>query len=148
PLITHSLALSESQTPRVSKAELTDFIIGELYAAADALPERYGANDLGRATKGAALTLLSRVALFNERWDIAIDASKQVIDRGTYSLFPDYLKLFHYENQDADEVIFNQRFIRGVQVHTLPKRIGSRNGFGTSEITPQLSLVDSYECVD
>lgn len=148
PLITTSLTLSESQTPRASKAELTDFIINELYAAAEVLPVSYSADDVGRATKGAALTLLSRAALFNGRWDIAIDASKQVIDMGAYSLFPDYLRLFYYENQDADEVIFSQRFIRGVQVHTLPRRIGSRNALGTSEITPQLSLMDAYECTD
>ncbi|HLU90697.1 MAG TPA: RagB/SusD family nutrient uptake outer membrane protein [Cyclobacteriaceae bacterium] len=148
PLITTSLSLSESQTPRATKEAVTDFIIAELNEAAQVLPESYGASEVGRATKGAALTLLSRVALFNERWTVAAEASKQVMDLGVYRLFPDYLNLFYYENQDAEEVIFSQRFMRGLQVHTLPRRIGSRNGGGTSEIIPQLALMDSYECID
>ena len=148
PLITKSIPLSESQTPRASKAEITDFIINELYAAAEKLPLSYGADDIGRATKGAALTLLSRVALYNQQWDVAIDASKQVMESNVYHLFPDYLKLFYYENDNASEIILSQRFIRGEQVHTLPRRIGSRNAGGTSEIIPQQALVDAYDCID
>ncbi len=148
PFTTTSVPLSESQIPRSSKDEITDFIITELNAAAEALPVSYGADNAGRATKGAAYTLLSRVALFNGKWEIAANAAKKVMDLGVYKLFPNYLELFYYDNQDVDEVILSQRFIRGVQVHTLPRRIGSRNGLGTSEITPQLSLMDSYECID
>lgn len=148
PLITVSIPLSESQTPRATKGEVTDFIISELQDAAGSLPEQYVGNDVGRVTKGAALTLLSRVALFNEKWDIAANAAKQVIDLNVYHLFPNYLELFYYENEDCDEVILSQRFIKGVKVHTLPRRIGSRNSTGTAEVTPQLALVDSYECID
>ncbi len=148
PFLTTNIPLSESQIPRAEKGEITDFIIRELNEAAEALPTGYGAADIGRATKGAAYTLLSRVALFNQKWDIAAQAAKKVIDLGVYKLFPDYLELFYYNNQNAEEIILSQRFMRGVTVHTLPRRLGSRNALGTSEITPQLSLVDSYECID
>ncbi len=148
PLITTSLSLAESQTPRNSKEEVTAFIINELQDAAVSLPLSYGADDLGRATKGAALGLLSRVALYDKQWNIAAAAARQVIESGTYSLFPNYQELFYYSNQDANEIILSQRFNRGSQVHTLPRRIGSRNSGGTAEIIPQLALVDSYSCID
>lgn len=148
PFVTRDLALSESRIPRASKEEITNFIVTELREAAEQLPETYSAADLGRATKGAAYTLLSRVALFNQNWSVAAEAAEKVIAMKKYKLFPNYQQLFYYQNQDAEEVILSQRFIRGVAVHTLPRRIGSRNALGTSEITPQLALVDSYECLD
>jgi len=148
PLITTSLPLAESQTPRATKEELVNFMIQELQEAAEDLPLSYSGIDKGRVTKGTALGLLSRVALQNKRWDIAANAAKQVIDSKVYKLVPNYLELFYYSHQDSEEVMLSQRFHRGSQVHTLPRRIGSRNGGGTSEFIVQLALVDSYLCVD
>jgi len=148
PLVLKNVPLSESQVPRSSKDEITEYIITELTEAAEKLPEKYATGDIGRVTKGAAYSLLSRVALFNEKWSVAAQAAQKVIDLKVYSLFPNYLELFYYDNQDCQEVIFSQRFIKGVAVHTLPRRIGSRNALGTSEIAPQLTLVDAYECID
>lgn len=46
--------------------EVYNFIISDLLSASQALPDKYGASDLGRATKGAALGLLSKVYLYKK----------------------------------------------------------------------------------
>ncbi len=56
--------------------------------AAASLPEKseYAAEDLGRATKGAALSMLAKTYLYQEKWQQAYEAAKQVIESGEYWL--------------------------------------------------------------
>ncbi|WP_449399478.1 RagB/SusD family nutrient uptake outer membrane protein [Chryseobacterium wanjuense] len=79
--------------PRNSVDEVYDFIISDLTAASAVLPQTYGASDRGRATKGAALGMLSKVYLYKKDWQKAYDISNQVIAMG-YSLNPDFNHLF------------------------------------------------------
>src|SRR5690606_14130836 len=95
PLVTTPLALSESNLPRTPKPQVYDFILSELDAAAAVLPEKYTASaDIGRATKGAALALKSRVALYAGKFDVAIAAAEAVMNSGVYDLDDDYEGLF------------------------------------------------------
>src|SRR5690606_38192441 len=73
--------------PRNSMAEVVTQILQDLTDASTVLPETYGGNDLGRVTKGAALALMARVALYNEHWELAAQKAGEVIASGTYSLF-------------------------------------------------------------
>lgn len=50
--------------PRNTLEETVNFIVKEAETAADALPLKYSGGDVGRATRGAALALKSRVLLF------------------------------------------------------------------------------------
>lgn len=91
---------SEYAATRSDMDTVADFIVSECDAAAALLPLQYSDNsDFGRATKGAALALKSRVLLFKasplycpnfqttqERWQAAANAAKAVIDLGIYSL--------------------------------------------------------------
>ncbi|WP_166670717.1 RagB/SusD family nutrient uptake outer membrane protein [Olivibacter sp. XZL3] len=89
PLITETLELEESNVPRTPRAEVFQFIVDELSAAATILPETYAGgrpNEKGRATKGAALALLARANLYEGRWQAAADAAQEVMGLG-YSLF-------------------------------------------------------------
>jgi starch-binding outer membrane protein, SusD/RagB family len=98
--------------PRTDRNEIVDFIIDDLNSiiSTNALPVSYSGSNVGRATHGAAESLLARVALRNERWQIARDAAQSVIDSGTYELYPDYEALFHYEGQNSSEVIFDRQY--------------------------------------
>lgn len=115
PIISRVYGLVDEFTlPRGTLEETVDFIIADLDQAVDLLPESYSGNDIGRATRGAALALKSRVLvraasdLYNttvfpdyshpelisfvggsrtERWQAAKDASKAVMDLGLYSLY-------------------------------------------------------------
>jgi len=77
--------------PRATTKECIDFICEDLKTAAEMLPAKWGSNDFGRITKGAALALVGRARLlyasplFNRsddqaRWQAAYDANKAAID--------------------------------------------------------------------
>lgn len=85
--------VSEAQgliVPRSTTRECIDFICEDLETAAGMLPARWGGDDFGRITKGAALALAGRARLlyasplFNRandvtRWREAYDANKAAI---------------------------------------------------------------------
>jgi hypothetical protein len=77
--------------PRSTTKESIDFICNDLETAANLLPSRWGGNDFGRITKGAALALAGRARLlyasplFNraddvDRWQLAYKANKDAIE--------------------------------------------------------------------
>jgi len=148
PFVTTTLAVEDSELPRTSKAEIIDFLLSDLDEAAERLPVGWAAGDRGRATKGAAWALKSRIALIGERYDVAAAAAKMVIDAGTYQLYPDYNGLFAYEGEGSSEVIFEIMYQYGLYDHRMPISTFSRNAQGNSTKVPTQSLVDSYECVD
>ncbi len=105
PIIDKVLDLNDSELlfgPRNSREDVVTYILNDLDAAIPALPAEsaIAANDKGRVSKGAALSLKARVALFEGTWrkfrnidgynallDQAIDASGQVISSGEYEIF-------------------------------------------------------------
>ncbi len=130
PLITEPLVIQD-QVSRTNKTEVVDFIISELDAISGTLPVSYSGNDIGRATRGAALALKARVALYNERYAVARDAAKAVIDLGVYELYPDYEKLFWYEGQGSKEVIFDRQYAVGYGYTNYVGRSASSLGGGS-----------------
>jgi hypothetical protein len=96
---------SEFNIPRTPKDQVYAAIEKDLTDAAAVLPQSYGAADVGRATKGAALALHAKVCLYLKKWDLVLSLTNQVMALG-YSLFPDYEKLFRIENENCSESIF------------------------------------------
>ena len=129
PLITEPLGIQE-QVSRTPKSEVVDFIISELDAAAAVLPVSYSGGDIGRATRGAALALKARVALYNDRFAVASDAAKAVMDLDVYDLYPDYEKLFWYEGQNSNEVIFDRQYAVGYEFTNYVSRSAASLGGG------------------
>ncbi|MCF8715624.1 RagB/SusD family nutrient uptake outer membrane protein [Joostella atrarenae] len=82
PLVLVEQTIEESLVPRNPKSEVLAQIYLDIDAAISILPEVYGSSDMGRATKGAAYALLSRVALYNEDYEKSITASEEVISLG------------------------------------------------------------------
>jgi hypothetical protein len=149
PLVTKMLSLNDAQLPRNSKEEVLTFVLTELDEAAKDLPVTYSAADIGRATKGAALAFKARAALFNQKWDVAAEAAKAVMDLNTYNLHPNFGELFTYNGQSSKEIILALQYLKTAKrTHSVPRNLLSRNGQGTSNKVPSQSLVDSYECTD
>jgi len=148
PLLTEPIPLSEAVLPRVEKDQVTDFILAELDAVIPSLPVQTDAANRGRVTKGAALALKSRVALYGERWQVAADAAKEVIDMAQYRLHDNFGELFSYAGESSPEIIMSIQFLEGVMVHSTPRHFFSRIALGHSNKIPVQSLVDSYECTD
>ncbi len=102
-----------SQPVPASVASIDSLMISDLEYAASHLPLNYesnaiySSNDFGRATKGAALTLLGKLYLREHDWQKAADYMKQVMDLNTYQLYPSYLGLFTENNKWCTENIFS-----------------------------------------
>lgn len=96
---------AEYNKPRSPKAEVYAAIEQDLTEAAAALPPAYTGADVGRATKGAALALHAKVAMYQGKWQEVLDLTNQVMGLG-YSLFPSFEGLFRVENENNSESIF------------------------------------------
>ncbi len=94
-------------------ASIDSMMITDLQNASTVLPLNYAnnaiypGNDVGRATKGAALTLLAKIYLREKNWQKVADVTKQVMDLNTYSLYPSYAGLFLEANKWCSENIFS-----------------------------------------
>lgn len=163
PLITvplNNLTQGDSiNRPRATAAETFKFITDELTAIAPSLPLKVTGNDLGRPTKGAALTLRAWLELYQAsplrnpgndatRWAKAAASAKEVMNLGVYGLFPDYEKLFYVENKNNLEVIFDRQYKAIVKGHQREGREGPAyvNGIQQSwgNLAPTQELVDDY----
>lgn len=148
---TETLATSpaEALLPRTSKAEIADHMMADLEEAAGYLPLTPAAP--GRITRGAALALRARIALYNERFEEAAASAAAVMDMESsagYSLHPDYEELFQFAGQNSPEIMFVMPFQDGFRTHRFPNLLGSRNLGGFGQMIPSQSLVDSYEAAD
>ena len=128
------------------------FIEQDLTDAVAALPNKsdYPATDLGRATKGAALSLLAKVNLYEENWQEAQDLSQQVITSAQYELEPDFIDIFKQSHENGPESIFEIQG-RGAEPQDGPGDYyitqGARGagGWGWGFNTPSENLVNSFE---
>lgn len=150
PLMSTGVELSEANVPKSSKEEIAQFILDELAEAAASLPLDYGADDIGRATKGAALAIRARAALNNGFWDEAAESAKEVMNLGIYELHPNYGELFSYAGESSTEIIFAYQYLRlqDTRTHSTTRNYLSRNAQGTSNKVPSQSLIDSYQSTD
>lgn len=115
PIITAAYDLDdEFEVPRDTYKDCVNFIVNDCDKAASLLPLEHSGGNMGRATKGAALALKSRILLYaasdlhhitvfpgysnpeligytdvdrTSLWQKAKDAAKAVMDLGIYSLF-------------------------------------------------------------
>lgn len=146
PLVTEPVELSEAEIPRSTKAEVVDFILSELEAIGQHLSYEIG--NKARVTKGSVQALRSRVALYNERWAESAQAAQILIDQGIYNLHDDFEELFKYAGENSQEIIMSVPYLKGENVHSLPRIFYSRMALGHSNKVPSQSLVDSYESID
>lgn len=138
----------EAKVARTPKAEIFQNIIEDLDYAAQNLPDSWGGAEEGRATKGAALALKSRIALLNGEYDMAAQAANEVINMEVYSLHPDYAELFTYAGERSQEVILDMPFLIGFLDTPIPREQGPRNTSCWSRFVPSQVMIDSYECID
>lgn len=149
PLVTTTLDLDDAYVSRDPKSGVVDFILEELEAAAELLPEENRPNTMS-IPQGAAWAIASRVALYNERWEEAIAAAGKVMaQEGTqYELHPDYESITHRAGKTSKEIIWAIQFNYTDVIHDTPVSFRSRMAGGYCNRMPVQSLVDSYDCID
>ena len=127
PLKLHETSgLDSLALPRSPAADVYAQIVKDLQDAIAVLPsaKTYKGTDIGRASKGAAKTLLAKVYLQRAGtgvgtaadWQASLDLSRQVQADGDYSLVPDFKSLFDFiggtVKEQNSEVIFDIQNIR------------------------------------
>lgn len=105
PLVDHTLSPSDYYQPRADISAIYSLIKSDLNKAVKDLPVKWGAMDVGRASKGAAEALMAKVYLFessyakyypndpdnrfvglSQHWDSVIYWADKVINSGVYKL--------------------------------------------------------------
>ena len=110
----------EVNLPRASREEVYAQIEADLNDAIQVLPVRYDAENVGRATKGAALTLLAKVNMYEKKWNDVLSLTQQVMGLG-YALMPDYNAIFRIPNENNIESVFE------IQAQSLPGNCDASN---------------------
>jgi hypothetical protein len=130
-------------------------IIEDITIAAERLPLKYtSANDKGRATRGAAWGLLSKVYLTTSDWANASLYASKVIDSKQYSLNADYISNFKEANKNGKESVFEVQFYKKANsensqmvIAGLPS-IPGLFAAGTETMLPTTDLLNSFETGD
>lgn len=110
-IVDRRISISEiTNTPRSPKASIYQQIEMDLEEAMDVLP--WTVEETGRLTKGAAMALLGKVLLYQEKFEAASTILGDLINnnQGGYGLFPDYTTLFYANNQNVAEDVFTIQF--------------------------------------
>ena len=97
-----------TELPRSSKELVYGQIEEDLQYAASVL--NINSTVKGKATKGAAQSLLGKVYLYQEKWAEAASVFEEVISSGQYGLFNDYSTLFLVDNEGCNETIFDVEY--------------------------------------
>lgn len=161
PLVLNSLRPSEYNLSRATAAECWAQIEKDLTEAAAVLPEKgqYGANDLGRATKGAANGYLLKALSFQKKWVEAEAVANTIINSGQYSLAADYSSIFKQSGENGSGSVFEIQYRAGTNNNwgapwlgegninnVFTRARGPFNGWGF--VIPTQSLVDEFETGD
>ncbi|MBB3697810.1 RagB/SusD family nutrient uptake outer membrane protein [Flammeovirga yaeyamensis] len=180
PIITKAQTLDDPQEElypaRNTEQEVYDFIISECDELADLLPEAAD-QELGRANKYVALSLLSRAALYagsiakygtvqlngilgisaspDDYYRASLEASNKIITEGPYALFNAYEdKAENYQmlfiDPNHSEVIFSRDFTgigKGHSYDYFNVVGGYGSGWG-NYMQPTLELIDAYDMID
>jgi tetratricopeptide (TPR) repeat protein len=98
-----------SKLSRTPRAEVYAQIEEDLKFAATTLD--WTAAQKGRITKGAALSFLGKVYLYQDKFTDAATTLDQVINEGPYELFDDVSTLFLVANEDKKETVFDIQYV-------------------------------------
>lgn len=152
PYMDRTMTIDEAEKMgRRNKDEVKELTYADFDKAIEYLPESYGVNEEIHATKGAALAMKARYALYMHDYDIAEDAAKRCIDLGLYELYPSYSELFLQSTKNVSEKVF-----------CLPRSIATdvildswfvnnslpRNAGGYGSYNPSWDLLAAYLCTD
>lgn len=88
-------------------------IVADLQAAEADLPSGYTGEDTGRATSGAAKSLLGKVYLTRNQYGLAIEKLREVVSSQVYGLLNDYADIFRITNKNHKESIFEIQYKKG-----------------------------------
>lgn len=151
-----------SSTPRTPASDVYAQIEKDLTFAADTLDWTNPVK--GRITKGAALALLGKVYLYENKFTEAAATLDIIINKGQYALFNDFNTLFRVANEGSSETVFDIQYVgveggsygcfvclegfAAVGFHGIKNYVGPVYTDGNSYNLPTKDLVDEFEAND
>jgi len=150
PYFEKTLSIEEAfALGRTDKEEILQNIYKDFDYAASILPASYKGTKY--ATKGAALALKARIALYMGDYSVARDAAKACMDLGVYSLYPDFSTLFLSKTKNTAESVFSIPRSVELNVYTaknITQQPLSRNASGNDFVQPSWDLLNAFLCND
>ncbi|MEQ9099889.1 MAG: RagB/SusD family nutrient uptake outer membrane protein [Imperialibacter sp.] len=107
-----STSLDDVALPLSEVDVIYDQIIADATEAASLLPGKAD-QELGRATSGAAKTLLGNVHVVLKNWSAAETILKEVVNSGEYALVANYGDVFLTSNKNNSESVFEVQYRQG-----------------------------------
>lgn len=149
PFFEDELSVDESfEIARTDKATILQKIYGYYDIAITNLPVSYSGKQY--ATKGAALAMKARIALYMGDHAIAAEAAQDCMDLDEYALHPSFANLFLSGTKTSNELVFSIPRSDALGVNrndNLPDFLPRTHG-GWGAKQPTWELLASYECVD
>lgn len=153
PYIDKPLELTDVENiTRTPKDEVYAKVMEDFDIAIADLPVQWDDANSGRITKGAAMAMKARAALYYNNWQTAMDEAKKVMDLGQYELYDKdntgrYKELFWEVADGCDEFILSVQFNAPTRTHYL---IGWEcfPTLGWGGLNPTQSLVDAFEDIN
>lgn len=145
-----TLTIEEAnEIKQINPEELLKKIYEDYDFAIANLKEKYSSNELKRVTKGAALAMKARIALYMGDFATAKVSAKECMDLEIYTLEKDYGNLFLSKTKQSSESIFllPRSITLGVALGDRQNYIPRNNG-GWAAKDPSWDLFFSYYCVD
>ncbi|WP_257668212.1 RagB/SusD family nutrient uptake outer membrane protein [Parapedobacter tibetensis] len=148
PFLLEPATLEEAKQPPMPKAEILDRLFQMSEEIAEHLPpDEYTTNKF-MFNKYSFKALVMRYALYYERYELAAQLAKEIMDSGKYELYHSYGDLFQYEGATV-----NKEFIQHMDIESFSgsttysfRDLGPhfRTGNGESYCVPVKALVDAY----
>jgi hypothetical protein len=138
----------ELQSPALPQTQIYAQIEKDLQAAAANLPLSWTGADAGRATKGAAMALLAKTYLFEQKWALAASTAQAVEALNVYSLLPVFSDNFRAATKINTEAVFSVLHTTGLvpnQGNKLNQWFAPRSLNGYGFYLPTQNLVNNFE---
>lgn len=146
----YTIKETETQLKRTPVSEIIPKVYEDFDYAIENLPVSYSPSS-SHATKGAALAMKARFAMYMKDYVTMAEAAKACIDLNVYSLEPDFAKLFlQSTKENAEKVFCIPRSITSSVVldQWYVKNGLPRNAGGYAADTPSWDLLASFLCTD
>ncbi len=114
PLLTGIGSIDDAYAPCSPESEVCALVTEDLMFAINNLPATYNADNVGRATKGAAEILLAKVYLHRKDWQAAADRLQTVISNEAaygYGLHENYRENWETATENGAEMVFAVQFM-------------------------------------
>lgn len=153
PYVEKPLDLADQEgITRTPREEVYAKVMADFDKAAEYLPVTWPSSDYGRVTKGAALAMKARAALYYGNWQTAAESARQVMNLGVYELYDKdntgrYEELFWETADGCDEFILVRQFkVAENSWYLIGWEAFPTLGWGG--IDPTQSLVDAFEDIE